>query len=193
MAPQTPPEGHYPNQTTSDKPSEDPNLPQGTAVLPRDPNQPIHKKPRVFIHRPSEDPDEEVEARRNTSIWKGLKTLEFDDFSRLPRTPCFRDAYMPGIAGGVGVGALRFTMSLSMHNAFNWAASSFLAISVGMYWDCQRRRQREKDGIRQAVAVLDEKSRLKEAEENQKREREEQDAKQKHQKGVGIMGSLKFW
>ncbi|KAI9654872.1 MAG: hypothetical protein M1831_005241 [Alyxoria varia] len=193
MAPPNAPEGHYPNQTTTDKSHQDPSLPQGTAVLPRDPNQPIHKKPRVFIHRPSEHPEEEVEARKNTSIWQGLKTIELDDFSRLQRTPCFRDAYMPGIAGGVGMGALRFTTSFSMHKAFNWAASSFLAISVGTYWYCQRVRQQEKDGIRQAVAVLDEKRRLKEAEEDHKKEREGQEAERKQQKAWGVRNSLKFW
>ena len=93
--------GHSPNLTTSDgsQPS-----------YPRDPNQPIHRKPRVFIHRPNEDPQEEVVARQNASFMEAAKMIEWSDLKNFHKMPCVRDALLPGIGSGVGVGALRFVV-----------------------------------------------------------------------------------
>lgn len=93
-----------PNLTTSDPGTEN------FKPLPRDPNQPIHKKPRVFIHRPNEDPEEENEARKNLSMIEAAKTIQLEDFTKVHQTPCFRDAVMPAIGAGGGIGALRFVV-----------------------------------------------------------------------------------
>jgi len=45
--------------------------------------------------------------------------------------------------------------------ACNWASGSFVAIALGAYQLCQRRRAIEKDGIRRAVEVLDKKQAMK--------------------------------
>lgn len=160
-------EDHSPNLTTSD---EDPNLPQGTPALPRDPSQPIHKKPRVFIHRPSEDPDEETSAYNNTSYISALRTVSpYEDLKKVHQTPCFRDAMLPGIGGGMGIGVVRMVIGGSVLKGVNWASGSFLLVSFGMYQICQRRRRSEKEGIRKAVKVLDEKQKIKDAEDAAKK------------------------
>lgn len=92
-----------PNLTVSD-PNTEPS------ALPRDPSQKIHKKPRVFIHRASEDPEEEERAYKNLSMLDAAKTVSIEDFKKVHQTPCFRDAMLPGIGLGSGVGALRFVV-----------------------------------------------------------------------------------
>lgn len=79
-------------------------------ALPRDPNQKEHKKPRAFIHRPDEDSAEAEEARRQATLLDAAKTIKAEDFdlSKVGGQPCVRNALLPGIGGGIGVGALRF-------------------------------------------------------------------------------------
>jgi len=55
-------------------------------------------------------------------------------------------------------------ITASILRACNWASASFVGISVVMYQYCQRRRTLEKEGIRKAVQVLDQKQALKDAE-----------------------------
>jgi len=52
--------------------------------------------------------------------------------------------------------------------ACNWASGSFVAIALGAYQLCQRRRAIEKDGIRRAVEVLDKKQAMKAMQEQAK-------------------------
>ena len=161
MAPKKPPEPnefnlHLPNQTTTD--ATDPNLPPPSqAIRPR---EPVHRKPRIFIHRPIGDEEEEAAARANTSYIEGLRTLDPSEFATLHTKPCVRDAMLPGIGGGVGVGALRFVMGASVMKSCNWAVAVTVLLGVGGYEMCQRRRRWDKDGIRQALKVLDEKQKM---------------------------------
>ena len=177
----------YPNQTTS---SSDFDLPPGVTPLPRDPNQPLHKRPRVFIHRPDEDPQAELDALKNTSYIEAARTVQLSDFTSLHKQPCVRDALLPGIAGGAGVGALRFVMGAKLVRSYNWAVGTCALTSLVMYQVCQRRRRYDKDGIRQAVKILDEKQKL------QQKKQEEEAALQSSAlptKAGGFWSSLKFW
>lgn len=79
-------------------------------ALPRDPNQKEHKKPRAFIHRPDEDPEAAEEARKHASYVDAAKTIKTDDFAKVAQQPCVRNALLPGIGGGMGIGALRFVI-----------------------------------------------------------------------------------
>lgn len=90
-------------------------------ALPRDPNQVEHKKPRAFIHRPDEDPEAAEEARKHASYTEAAKTISTEDFSltKMGQKPCVRDALLPGIGGGMGVGAVRFMLGGQFYSAFN--------------------------------------------------------------------------
>lgn len=182
------PSDHHPNQTVSSSTS-DPQLPPGVNALPRDPNQPIHKRPRVFIHRPDEDPEAEFQARENTSYIEAARTIQPSDLLSVHKTPCFRDAMLPGIVGGAGIGALRFVAGAGIMKSCNWSSVAFVGVSCIMYEVCQRRRAYDKDGIRQAVKVLDEKQKLKDAEEKAKKETQDLGKKG----GASIWGTFKFW
>ena len=147
----------------------------------------MHKRPRVFIHRLDEDPEAENEALRNTSYIEAAQTVQLSDFRQVHKLPCFRDAALPGIAGGTGIGALRFVLGGSIPKSCNYASAGFVGISIVMYELCQRRRRYDREGIRKAVKVLDEKQKIKEAEE--KTEKEAQEV----QKGSSIWSTFKFW
>lgn len=70
----------------------------------------------------------------------------------------------------------------------NFASGSFVAVSVVMYNLCQRSRRIEKNNIRQAVKVLDEKQKIKEAEEARKAALKQQEAAKS-----SIWNTFKFW
>lgn len=192
MTSDDPSQSHPPDQTTTD-PQSDPNLPPGTPALPRDPKQPIHKKPRVFIHRPGEDPNEETSAYRNTSYLQAMRTIELSDFTRVHQAPCVRDAFLPGISGGLGVGALRFITGANVMKSCNWASATFVTLSLGMYQYCQRQRRKEKDGIRQAVSVLDKKQKEKEVAETARKESEAVKSQENQQQSKSMWSTFKFW
>lgn len=48
----------------------------------------------------------------------------------------------------------------SINKALNMAMGSFMVVSIGTYQYCQHQRRKEKEGIRKAVKVLDEKQAL---------------------------------
>lgn len=64
--------------------------------------------------------------------------------------------------------------------AANWAAGAFMFGSFAMYQFCQRRRQLEKDGMKRAVQIMDQKrtereQRMEEKRAARRREKEEAD------------------
>lgn len=80
-------------------------------ALPRDENQEIHKKPRIFIHRPTEQDAEATEqARQSASYLDAARTIQLEDFSHVHEKPCVRNALLPAIGGGTVIGAGRFVL-----------------------------------------------------------------------------------
>lgn len=77
-------------------------------ALPRDENQEIHKKPRIFIHRPTEQDAEATEqARQQASYLDAARTIQVEDFTKVHEKPCVRNALLPAIGGGTVIGAGR--------------------------------------------------------------------------------------
>jgi hypothetical protein len=80
-------------------------------ALPRDMDQEIHKKPRIFIHRPTDqDAEATEEARQRASLLEAAKTIQLEDFAHVAEKPCVRNALLPAIGGGMAVGAGRFVL-----------------------------------------------------------------------------------
>lgn len=79
-------------------------------ALPRDPNQEEHRKPRAFIHRPAEATNPDAVQAPPPSILDAAKTVQLEDFTKVHQTPCVRNALLPGIGGGVAIGAGRFVV-----------------------------------------------------------------------------------
>jgi len=80
-------------------------------ALPRDMDQEIHKKPRIFIHRPTDQDAEATEdARQRASYLDAMRTIQAEDFTHVHEKPCVRNALLPAIGGGMAVGAGRFVL-----------------------------------------------------------------------------------
>jgi hypothetical protein len=80
-------------------------------ALPRDMDQEIHKKPRIFIHRPTDqDAEATEEARKRASLLEAAKTIQMEDFAHVHEKPCVRNALLPAIGGGMAIGAGRFVL-----------------------------------------------------------------------------------
>lgn len=103
---------------------------------------------------------------------------------------------LPGIGAGSGIGVLRFVLGASVSTSCIWAVASTNLVGVAGYEWCQRKRRIEKDRIRQAVKVLEQRQREKEAEEEAAARRLEEDSKatrEQRTRKAGFWGALKFW
>ncbi|ODN84329.1 hypothetical protein L202_00303 [Cryptococcus amylolentus CBS 6039] len=75
-----------------------------------------------------------------------------NDLENLGKMPCARNSLLYGIAGGTGIGAVRFLGSRRPWSAANWAVGSFLAITLFQWETCQRARRIE---LAQMKAIQD--------------------------------------
>ncbi|KAI9889151.1 MAG: hypothetical protein M1814_005742 [Vezdaea aestivalis] len=81
------------------------------------------------------------------SFTQALTSLKLEQIAELPKQVCVREGLMIGMVGGfVGYG-VRLVAGGSIWaaaKAANWAAGSFVVISLGAYENCRRRRLQAK-------------------------------------------------
>ncbi|WVF70777.1 hypothetical protein IAT40_005571 [Kwoniella sp. CBS 6097] len=71
-----------------------------------------------------------------------------EDFENIGKIPCARNSLLYGIAGGAGIGAVRFLGSRRPWIAANWAVGSFIAIAAFQWETCNRARRKELQQMR---------------------------------------------
>ncbi|OCF41376.1 hypothetical protein I317_04767 [Kwoniella heveanensis CBS 569] len=71
-----------------------------------------------------------------------------EDFENIGKIPCARNSLLYGIAGGAGIGAVRFLGSRRPWVAANWAVGSFIAIAAFQWETCNRARRKELQQMR---------------------------------------------
>ncbi|KAI9638956.1 uncharacterized protein MKK02DRAFT_41986 [Dioszegia hungarica] len=89
--------------------------------------------------------DEQLSGDRVTDIKKALETIDLkNDFRNIEQIPCIRQSLLSGIAGGAGIGAVRYLASRSPRAGANWAVASFVIVSI---FQCasETARRHEKD------------------------------------------------
>ncbi|WRT63974.1 uncharacterized protein IL334_000901 [Kwoniella shivajii] len=88
--------------------------------------------------------DENLTGDTLDDLKKALKRIRpKEDFENIGKIPCARNSLLYGIAGGTGLGAVRFLGSRRPWAAANWAVGSFIIIS-GFQWEmCNRARRKE--------------------------------------------------
>ncbi|KAI9739726.1 MAG: hypothetical protein M1834_006445 [Cirrosporium novae-zelandiae] len=109
---------------------------------------------------------------KEISLIDEIKSITWEDFKNIHNIPCAREAFLTGIGGAFGAGAVRTIVGGPVIKACNWAVGTWIFSSVGMWEFCQRRRTTEKQGMKRAVEVLD-KKRLEKAEAQARKMREE--------------------
>ncbi|KAI9666716.1 MAG: hypothetical protein M1821_004652 [Bathelium mastoideum] len=128
-----------------------------------------------------------------------VKSIKLEDFKELHKKPCVRDAFLNGIPSGVAAGVVWTVLRAPVTKAANWAVGTFCAVSFVSYEYCQYNRSVEKDGMKRAMQVMEQKrsdrdEKLKAAREERRRAKEEADRKEDEQKKSWRIPSwAKFW
>ncbi|GAM83278.1 hypothetical protein ANO11243_012640 [Dothideomycetidae sp. 11243] len=104
----------------------------------------------------------------DVAMVKAAKLIKWEDWTTLPSKPCVKDSLMTGIGSGFALGGLRAVLRAPVFSACNWA------------------RKAEREGMKQAMEIIDRKSierkqkeqRMERARElrRQKKEQEDQEA-----------------
>ena len=123
--------------------------------------------------------------------------ISWDSVKNFKYQPCVRDAFLPAIPIGCGVGALRFILGGSVYAATMWSGGSGLVVSEVMYYQCQKRRKYEKDGIRKIVKALEEKEvekkKLAEEQQQQKAMQKAEEEERRKIEQSQWYNKIKFW
>ncbi|WOO83787.1 Cytochrome c oxidase assembly protein cox20, mitochondrial [Vanrija pseudolonga] len=110
------------------------NIPKGNSPISPDAQQPV---------------DEPLSGNWWQDFKKAFKMINVkDDFEHMGQWPCVRNALMYGIAGGAGIGAVRFLGSRRVHSAGSWAVATFIATSIGTRELCESQRRKELANMR---------------------------------------------
>ncbi|WWC86050.1 uncharacterized protein L201_000921 [Kwoniella dendrophila CBS 6074] len=90
------------------------------------------------------NPDEKLSGDAASDMKKALGRIKpIEDFENIGKIPCARNSLLYGIAGGTGLGAVRFLGSRKPWVAANWAVGSFILISAFQWEMCNRARRKE--------------------------------------------------
>ncbi|RXK36387.1 hypothetical protein M231_06353 [Tremella mesenterica] len=98
-------------------------------------------------------PDTEEEGKLTGNKLKDYKTAisRIDirrDLRNIDQIPCARTSFLYGIAGGSGIGAVRYLGGKNVRSASHWAVFGFITISVLQWELCNRARAKELQRMR---------------------------------------------
>ncbi|KIW00844.1 uncharacterized protein PV09_07604 [Verruconis gallopava] len=131
------------------------------------------------------------------TVANALKTISLSDYKTFHQIPCVRPALLNGMMAGFALGSVLFITGRTVWKSTNYAVWGFIGSSaVGYKW-CGVQRNREKEGMRAAVKIIDEKKEEKRlAYEERKRKIEEmREAKRKaeEEEKAAQRRWYKFW
>ncbi|KAI9756431.1 MAG: hypothetical protein M4579_003853 [Chaenotheca gracillima] len=129
------------------------------------------------------------------SFGQVINSVKLDDFKGVHKQPCVRDSLLTGIASGAGMMGIRVMLSAPVPKASNWAVGTFCISSFVAYEFCQFKRQREVEGMKRAVEIIDRKKiereeQTRQAEAATKKAKEEEDRRAAQE---AAKRSWKFW
>ncbi|KAG6013955.1 hypothetical protein E4U54_006073 [Claviceps lovelessii] len=93
------------------------------------------------------------------TISEAVGMIKTDDFTNVHNTPCARQGFIAGIAGGAGVGGLKFVLKGNAVKAANWAVGTFILGSMVSYEYCQYLRRAERIQMKRHIEVVTENKR----------------------------------
>ncbi|KAF2155164.1 hypothetical protein K461DRAFT_292047 [Myriangium duriaei CBS 260.36] len=141
----------------------------------------------------------------DVDVVKAAKLISWDDWATLPTKPCVKDSLMTGIGSGFALGGVRAVMRAPVFTACNWAVGGFCFTSFAMYQYCTQQRKAEREGMKQAMEIIDRKSierkqkeqRMERARELRRQKKEEEDqeafAKLRVEKEQSPQAQQKSW
>ena len=114
---------------------------------------------------------EEEKVPPQATLGNALKSISLSDYRSFHQIPCVRTALLNGMVGGFGIGAAIFISGRTLWKASNYSVWSFLGVSGVSYQYCKYEMLKEREGMRAAVKIIDEKK------EEKKRRYEEKKAR----------------
>lgn len=119
-------------------------------------NETINTMPGGAFHTaggrsPSDAQDQEA------TVLNALKTIRPSEFTSLHKQPCVREAFLQGMAAGFLVAGITFISGRTVAKASSNAMWAFLPTSVVGHQYCQYQRRREREGMRIAIQIVEEK------------------------------------
>ncbi|PVH92666.1 hypothetical protein DM02DRAFT_619801 [Periconia macrospinosa] len=137
------------------------------------------------------------------TYFQAVRSLPLDYYLNFHKRPCVRDGQLTGIACGFLAGSLSFILRRPVRIASNHAVGTWVITSCIHYQTCQYYRSREKDGMRQAHALMEQKrASIEQKKEARRKAREEQERLEEIQRQEEIKRkswsywaskNLKFW
>jgi len=107
--------------------------------------------------------------------------------------PCVREALLQGMIFSFLLGGAIVISGRPLVKAANWTAGSFIPVAVVGREYCQVQRKREKDGMRVAIQVMDEKKAEKRVQAEERRERWRKMQEEKRAKEEEAQRAEKRW
>ncbi|KAF1984071.1 hypothetical protein K402DRAFT_337254 [Aulographum hederae CBS 113979] len=121
-----------------------------------------------------------------------VKMIRMEEFGRLHKNPCVRDAFMVGIGAGFGVGGVAVVVGRTIRKSCSYAVAALCFGSFAMHEMCKVKLKREKDGMRRAVEVMDQKKIAKEREREARRKEREAERERKEEE-ERVVRERKWW
>jgi cytochrome c oxidase assembly protein subunit 20 len=138
----------------------------------------------------------------DVSVREALKDAKPSDILRIHQQPCVREALLQGMTIGGLLGGGIWIVGRPTWKALNTAVWTSIVVSIGGYQYCQMQRTREKQGMKLAVQIVEEKREekrmkmeerreavaVKKMEEDERKRREEDERRKK-----GRLNALWGW
>lgn len=93
----------------------------------------------------------------DATILNAVKTIRPSEFTALHKLPCVREAFLQGFFAGFAVAGITFVSGRPIGRAVSNFGLGFLSTSAVGYQYCQYQRRREREGMRMAIKIVEEK------------------------------------
>jgi cytochrome c oxidase assembly protein subunit 20 len=91
------------------------------------------------------------------TLLNAVKTITPASYKDFHKQPCVREAMLQGMAAGFLVAGITFISGRPVAKAANYAVYAFIPTSVAGHQYCQYQRRREREGMRMAIQIIEEK------------------------------------
>lgn len=98
------------------------------------------------------DDKEPVRSENGKSMLQMFSPTSVQGF--IQKTPCARNAFLYGIAGGMVTGVSAFLYTKHIRRSCDFAVASFSLVSIGSWEWCRYSNRKEKEEIEKTVELL---------------------------------------
>jgi cytochrome c oxidase assembly protein subunit 20 len=132
------------------------------------------------------------------TLLNAVKTITPSSYKEFHKQPCVREAMLQGMAAGFLVAGITFISGRPTAKAANYAVYAFIPTSVVGHQYCQYQRRREREGMRMAIQIVEEKKEEKaklaaERREKWRKVRDEKRALEEAEERARVEAQKRWW